>query len=197
MSLEKIKQRIKMIENNDFNINESVYSPKLDQDDVDTLKADYDTHVSVTKASKAVSGAEKIARDTLGGDSSGDLPNNSSGNYINLPSQYDKQVSPILSLVKKYNITDDVDTNGKPVFGYTKPVFKGGRNNTLLLQKSGIVQIEFIDDSLSKLKSINVKKYKSKPSNVDAFFNDVTKNKNKYGIVSVVNTTKFIVIKFI
>mgnify|MGYP000014329711 FL=1 len=190
MSIEKIIERIKMIENNDFNITENT----LDIDTVKTIRA----------GKKSSDSAERIARDILGGFgddgttySSSDSSSDSSGNYIALPSQFEKQVQPILILVKKYELTDDLNSSGKPVFGYSKPVFKGGRNNTLVLQKSEIVQVEFIDDSLSKLKSINVKKYKSPNSNVNAFFNEVLKNKDTYGVKTVTNTQKFIVIKFI
>ena len=59
MSIEKIKQRIKMIESNDFNISEATYASNLDADDVKTLKADKDTHTSITKASKAAGSAER------------------------------------------------------------------------------------------------------------------------------------------
>jgi hypothetical protein len=186
MSIEKIIERIKMIENNDFNITENT----LDIDTVKTIRA----------GKKSSDSAERIARDILGGfgdDGTTYSSSDSSGNYIALPSQFEKQVQPILILVKKYELTDDLNSSGKPVFGYSKPVFKGGRNNTLVLQKSEIVQVEFIDDSLSKLKSINVKKYKSPNSNVNAFFNEVLKNKDTYGVKTVTNTQKFIVIKFI
>ena len=43
---------------------------------------------------------------------------------------------------------------------------------------------------------INVKKYKSAPASVSAFYNDINKNKNTYNIDLVTNTKKFIVIKF-
>jgi hypothetical protein len=112
------------------------------------------------------------------------------------PSQFEKVVYPILALVKRYNISDDIAPNGKPIFGYSKPVFKGGRSNTLVLEKSQIVQVEFTDDKLSKLTSINVKKYKSAPASVNAFYNDINKNKNNYNIDLVTNTKKFIVLKF-
>lgn len=185
MSIEKILERIKMIENNDFNITEN-----LDLDTVQTLRA----------AKKSSNSAERIARDTLGGfgdDGTSYSGGDSSGNYIALPSQFEKQVQPILMLVKKYELTDDLNSSGKPLFGYSKPVFKGGRNNTLVLQKSEIVQVEFVDDSLTKLKSVNIKKYKSPNSNVNAFFNEVIKNKDTYGAKTVTNTQKFIVIKFV
>jgi hypothetical protein len=199
MSIEKIKQRIKMIEENDFSINEATYASNLEPDDVSALKADKSTHDSVRKASKAVSNAERIARDTLGGiGSDGDsYDTNSSHDYIQIPDQFGAQVYPILALVKKYNLTDDINSSGKPIFGFNKPVFKGGRSNTLVLQKSQIIQVEFVDDKLSKLKSINVKKYKSAPASVSAFYNDINKNKTNYKVSSVTNTEKFIVIKFI
>ena len=201
MSIEKIKQRIKMIEENDFNITEVTYSSNLEPDEIDALKADDSTYKAVKGASDAVSNAEKIARstfDTVGSD--GGSQNNSNGgtnaNYIQLPSQFEKVVYPILALVKRYNISDDIAPNGKPIFGYSKPVFKGGRSNTLVLEKSQIVQVEFTDDKLSKLTSINVKKYKSAPASVNAFYNDINKNKNNYNIDLVTNTKKFIVLKF-
>jgi hypothetical protein len=198
MSIEKIKQRIKMIEENDFNITEATYASNLEPDEIDALKADASTHKVVTNATKAVSNAERIARDTLGGvGSENGSYDTANDNYVQLPSQFDKQVYPILILVKKYNISDDIAPNGKPIFGYSKPVFKGGRSNTLVLQKSQIVQVEFTDDKISKLKSINVKKYKTAPASISAFYNDINKNKSTYNIASVTNTEKFIVIKFI
>jgi hypothetical protein len=201
MSIEKIKQRIKMIEGNDFNITEVTYSSNLEPDEIDALKADDSTYKSVKAASDAASNAEKIARDTfrtVGLDSGSQNSSNdeTNGNYIQLPSQFEKTVYPILALVKRYNISDDIAPNGKPIFGYSKPVFKNGRSNTLVLQKSQIVQVEFTDDKLSKLKSINVKKYKAVPASINAFYNDIYKNKNTYNVDSVSNTEKFIVIKF-
>lgn len=194
MSIEKIKQRIKMIEENDFNITEVTYASNLEPDEIDALKADDSTYAAVKNATTAVSNAEKIARNTLNVGSTQQTP---SGEYFQLPEEFNKQVYPILVLIKKYNITDDIESTGKPIFGFTKPVFKGGRSDTLVLQKSQIVQIQFTDNNLAKIKSINVKKYKANPNNVDAFYKDINKNKDIYNFTSVTNTEKFIVIKFI
>lgn len=196
MSIEKIKQRIKMIEENDFNITEVTYASNLEPDEIDALKNVASTHKAVKNATTAVSNAEKIASSTLNVGSTQSTQQGSNGKYYELPEEFNKQVYPIFVLIKKYNITDDIESNGKPIFGFSKPVFKGGRNDTLVLQKSQIVQIQFTDNNLGKIKSINVKKYKANPNNVDAFYEDINNNKNTYKFTSVANTEKFIVIKF-
>lgn len=193
MSIDKILKRIRMIESNDFNTNN-------DDEEVKEKPLDAHTALALLKGKKSADAAERIARDTLGGHGSIDGysdSHSSSNSYISLPSQFEKQVQPLLTVAKKYNLIDDVNSGGKPLFGYTKPMFKGGRNNVLVLQKSGAIQVEFIDDALSKIKSINIKKLNLPQQNLSAFFNDINKNKSTYGIKSVSDTKKFIVINFV
>ena len=127
---------------------------------------------------------------TLGGHGSVDSHSNShssSGNYISLPSQFEKQVQPLLTVAKKYNLIDDVNSSGKPLFGYTKPMFKGGRNNVLVLQKSGAIQVEFIDDALSKIKSIfgDINSHQTWKYTFDDYENDVKQKKISKVVVKV------------
>ena len=88
MSIDKILKRIRMIESNDFNTNN-------DDEEVKEKPLDAPTALALIRGKKSADAAERIARDTLGGHGSVDGHSNShspSGNYISLPSQFEKQV---------------------------------------------------------------------------------------------------------
>jgi hypothetical protein len=209
MSIEKIKQRIKMIEDNDFStINEAYQKPgQFDtQDDFDAIMKStggtvfnkLDPASILNKLGSANSNSNKansIIKNALSGSNTLVV-----GDLLQLPTDYESYVFPIYKLLKKYNIlTDDLDdTTFDATVGY-KP--EHGRNfkinNKLVLQSSREIEFLFYgeissdsDMSTNKLSemSINLSSFESKSAaDITNFINELTTNKTSYKINNITN----------
>lgn len=205
MSIEKIKQRIKMIEDNDFStINEAYQKPgQFDtQDDFDAIMKStgdgLDPASILNKLGSANSNSNKansIIKSALSGSNTLVI-----GDLLQLPTDYESYVFPIYKLLKKYNIlTDDLDdTTFTATVGY-KP--EHGRNfkinNKLVLQSSREIEFLFYgeissdsDMSTNKLSemSINLSYFESKSAaDITNFINELTTNKTSYKINNIIN----------
>jgi hypothetical protein len=201
MSIEKIKQRIKMIEDNDFStINEIDEKPgQYTKQDFDAIAKSGNAATTLTRLGSAgayAKSAEKNIKSAFSGSSDRVIV----GDLIQLPSDYESYVFPIYRLLKRYNVlTDDLDdTTFTAISGY-KP--EHGRNfkinNKLSLQSSREIEFLFSNEisinsvmSSNKLleMSINLSFFTSKnAAGITNSINELTANKTSYKISDITN----------
>jgi hypothetical protein len=153
MSIDKIKERIKMIEENNFEINEAVGQvnlktgnvaaiSKLPQNQIDAI------YKSLSRSSAPLVKAKNIANDALGGSTtsiSGNL------NIVTLEPTHFNRIKNIFTVLKNDNVfPPEIDDNTfNPKIGYS-----GTKSNNLYIVKSernGHVRFYFNDENQSKL----------------------------------------------
>lgn len=201
MSIEKIKQRIKMIEDNDFStINEIDEKPgQYTKQDFDAIAKSGDagsTFARLGSAGAYAKSAEKNIKSAFSGSSD----RVTIGNLLQLPTDYEPYVFPIYKLLKKYNIlTDDLDdTKFTAIAGYKPEAARNFKiNNKLVLQSSREIEFLFYseissdsDMSTNKLleMSINLSVFASKQvTDITNFINELNANKTLYKISGVNN----------
>jgi len=224
MSIEKIKQRIQMIESNDFTldnepINEVVTAKQKDVEQ--TFKpntfslnnllnkvrrglglSDRDRNLLSTITTTDSNTREiQAAADRLlrGGDATRvDID----GQTENLPRQHSNSIHRIYGLMKKHNVlTNELSgSNFTPQFGYVRgrsPQSQIG--DTLVLLKSKLISIQFNDDKLTNLVRMNIKNNrKFNQNDFQNFYNELDNNKSRYGVsgVSLTNSGQLITIDF-
>lgn len=201
MSIEKIKQRIKMIEDNDFStINEIDEKPgqytKQDFDAIAKGGEAGDTFARLGSAGAYAKSAEKNIKSAFSGGSDKVIV----GDLFQLPSDYESYVFPIYKLLKKYNIlTDDLDDiTFKAVVGYKPERARNFKiNNRLVLQTSREIDFLFYNEissvsknSTSKLleMNINLSIFASKQAtDITNFIDELDNNKTSYKISDITN----------
>ena len=210
MSIEKIKQRIKMIEDNDFStINEIDEKPgQYTKQDFDAIAKSGNAATTLTRLGSAgayAKSAEKNIQSAFSGSSDRVIV----GNLLQLPADYESYVFPIYKLLERYNVlTDDLDnTTFTARSGYKPEAARNFKiNNKLVLQSSR--EIEFLfsneissdsDMSTNKLleMSINLSFFTSKnAAGITNSINELKANKTSYKISDITNSGAKYLIKF-
>jgi hypothetical protein len=199
MSIDKIKERIKMIEENNFNIiNEASINPgsytKQDFDAISKSDNAKNLFYKLGAAGTNVNDAEKYIKSAFSGGSN----RVTVGDLIQLPNDYAQDIFPIYKLLKKYNVlTDDLDdTRFTAIVGY-KP--ERGRNfkinNKLVLQSSREIDFLFqkeLDNKSTPTNnkllqmSIDLSSFTSNnATSINNFINELTTNKTSYNISNI------------
>jgi hypothetical protein len=225
MSIEKIKQRIQMIESNDFTLNNEPINEVISgtQKDVEQIFKPNDNNLLnklINKARRglglsdrdrgllnALAGSDKNHRDIQstvdrvlrGGDSSRvDID----GQTENLPKQHANTIHKIYGLMKTHNVlTNELNSsNFTPQFGYIRSRSPQSQIvDTLVLLKSKLISIQFNDDKLTNLVRMNIKNNrKFNQNDFQNFYNELNNNKSRYGVsgVSLTNSGQLITIDF-
>ena len=206
MSIEIIKQRIRMIENNDFSLSndiineDSVRPGSYTQKDFDAISQRKDAKNLFYKLGAANTHANDAEKNIKSAFSTGSN-RVTIGDLVDLPKDYEKYIFPIYKLLKRYGIlTDDLDdTKFKPVTGYKlEPSRNSKINNKLVLQSRRDISIIFKNDlkdnstqTNNKLVEMNIdlSSFKSKNSaNINNFINELTRNKTSYKISNINNS---------
>ena len=201
MSIEKIKERIKMIEENNFEINEITGTLNIDPNKLDTVTKDisktkgkgHAVQTDFTKAGAALGYANK-ARNTISGAFNNDV-NVYIGNDVTIPNEHNQKIEAVYELLKNNNALpkSEVDlSTKKPVFGYSQ------NGNTAKLKKSGYITIIFDDDSFTTLKGmvLDFKIFKIGQQHIKNIENALNQDKSSLDIDNVVNNGTNIQIEF-
>lgn len=223
MSIEKIKERIRMIENDDFSINDNnlVENIKGDEKTIKHLFKPNNKNklAQIKNKIKRGLGLSDVDREflTLMGKSSQNTKDiqaaadqllrrggrvDLTGQETDLPSNHKSVISKIYGLMKVHNLlTNEINpTNLTATYGYTRVTSPNSNNlDTLALLKSGYVTIQFSDDKLTNLVRINVKNNnKFNNNDFQNFHNELNNNMRNYNIrkVSLTNSNRLITIDF-
>ena len=213
MSIEIIKQRIRMIENNDFSLSNDTLNEAISgsEKDIRPLFEPKDTLIGKIKTKlgfndrntdilKAIGVSDKNSKDIQ---SMVDrrLRNtyvnvNDSNAYLDIPKKDKNIIFNIYKTIKNNNINiSDLDSNYNPKIGYVKT---GSNDNILSLKKSDLIQIYYDDENLTNLKSMVIFNKNNRYSNKS--FSDLASelnvNKKNYKINTVNFNTKQIEISF-
>jgi DNA-binding PadR family transcriptional regulator len=210
MSIDKIIERIKMIENNDFSLSNDIINEdiSLNPDDFNTFfgKSDYKTVDNISKLDASLSNADSLHNKWMnkGGNMdvninfSDKLTIDSSRGAEDLPKKDHSVIYKIYTAIKnKGLLTKDLDQSTfKPKKGY----FRTKKGNELVLLDDKKIIVEFNNDKLTKLTSLILSRDKKNVTiaNFTDLFNEFDNNKSKYNInsISLVNGGNDIVIKF-
>lgn len=205
MSIEIIKERIRMIESNDFNIiNEAISGSEKDIrplfEPKDTLIGKIKTKLGFndrnTDILNAIGVSDKNSKDIQ---SMVDrrLRNtyvNVDNKYFDIPKKDEDKIFKIYKLIKDKNINiSDLDNNYKPKTGYSKA---GNNDNILILRKSNSIEIHYDDEKLTNLESMVIINKKYNDSDFSDLANELNINKRNYNINKVNFNTKQIEISF-
>jgi hypothetical protein len=220
MSIDKIKERIRMIENNDFVITGDTLNEAItgSEDDMRAIFAqrkgmlpklrsmlglrDRDSGSDNTLAT--LSKADKNTRDIQ---AAADRLFNTDGatrinmnNSENIPSKDHSKVHKIFDLMKKHNILplNDLGQNNNPKYGYVRSNSQNGQNDVLVLLKTQSIQLQYDDDKLTKLISmvISNRNRRVNQNDFNAFYNEIDTNKTTYGVSNLVLKNTNIIINF-
>ena len=204
MSIEKIKQRIKMIEDNDFStINEIDEKPgQYTKQDFDAIAKSGDagsTFARLGSAGAYAKSAEKNIKSAFSGSSDRVVV----GDLFQLPNDYESYIFPIYKLLEKHRVlTNDLDqTTFNAISGY-KP--ESSRNfkikNKLVLQSGREIEFLFHGEisNTSDLKnnkilemSINLESFRANnTTGIINFTTELNANRNLYHIHTITPTTK-------
>jgi hypothetical protein len=214
MSIEIIKERIRMIESNDFSLandtlNEAIsgsekdirplFEPKIKTNLIDKIKSKlgFDrNHTTLNaigtsdKNSKDIqSMVDRRLRNTY-------VNVNDSNVYLDIPKKDKNIIFNIYKTIKNKNINiSDLDSNYNPKIGYVKT---GSNDNILSLKNSDLIQIYYDDENLTNLKSMVIFNKNNRYSNksFSDLANELNNNKKNYKINTVSFNTKQIEISF-
>ena len=188
MSIDKIKERIKMIESNDFNlVNE--YRLDLPKDAVRSLADDPKLRDRVTgkisKAFSTIDQARAIAKRGLSGSAKVNV-----GNEIIrvLDPEVQNKVNDVFNLMRNHQIlTDEIDTQNRPVYGYElNQNATTQTTNSLILLKKGNIVLEFHDNDLKDIFRLSIRFGRGfKTNDVNSFVNDLRQNSSNLGIANI------------
>ena len=210
MSIEIIKQRIRMIENNDFSLsndtlNEAIsggekdirplFEPKIKSSLIDKIRSKLGFDRNHTTLN-AIGTSDKNSKDIQ---SMVDrrLRNtyvNVDNKYFDIPKKDENKIFKIYKLIKDKNINiSDLDNNYRPKTGYSKA---GNNDNILILRKSNSIEIRYDDEKLTNLESMVIINKKYNNSDFSDLANELNINKRNYNITKVNFNTKQIEIIF-
>jgi hypothetical protein len=204
MSIEKIKERIRMIESNDFTLNGELINEMVtgSPDELETLftKADNSSVKAIALGDDSIDKVNTeydkwLGGERIGSDNSNNVANNAKPE--NIPQKDEKVVFGIYrEMLNKNQLPSDLDKSKfKPIHGY----FRSQTGVSLILFKEKLIKLTYSDAKLTNLKSMNITRGKNIKNNdfVD-LFNEFTANKSKYKIskISMVNKGTTISIKF-
>jgi len=197
MSIEKIKNRIVMIENNDFTIKEVITGSDSDLDALFT-KADDSALKAVANVDYSIDKTKDLYNKWMGGEKiNNDDPINKNSKPEDIPTKDHSIVHEIYKEMEKRNILPNDLEKGtfKPKYGYL-------RNQTgvkLILFKEKLISVLYSDAKLMDIKSMNIL-IGNKVSNNDFvdFYTELDRNRTKYKInkITMVNKGTGISIKF-
>jgi hypothetical protein len=197
MSIDKIKERIKMIEENNFNIINEVTTPgsytKKDFDAIATSKDAAKTFYKLGKANTHASDAERLIKNALSGSNNVNIDDEK----IDLPKDYNKEVYSIYALLKKHNILtkeiNDVTFEAKNSYRITSEK-NYTINNKLVLPPYNEIELLFKGEINDQSKSnnnkllsiiINLKQFAKEVTKINNFLNELNANKSKYNIKEI------------
>jgi hypothetical protein len=203
MSIDKIKERIKMIEENNFNIineaisgSETEITPLFNPNSLmGKIKKKFGFNDRDQGALNAIAKVDKNSRDiqsTVDSVLRGGTRVNI-GDNVEIPK---KDINTIINIYKAINNKNikisDLDSNYKPKTGYTK------NKNILTLEKQDLVQIYYDDENLTNLKGLSVFNKNNIFNNQDFInaSNELNNNKRNYRIKQVTLNNKEIKIIF-
>jgi hypothetical protein len=209
MSIDKIKERIKMIEENNFNIiNEAISGS---ESDITPLFKPKDTLIGKLKTKLGFNDRNHDVLNAIGvsDKNSKDIQSmvdrrlrntyvnvNDSNMYLDIPKKDKNIIFNIYKTIKNNNINiSDLDSNYNPKIGYVKT---GSNDNILSLKKSDLIQIYYDDENLTNLKSMVIFNKNNRYSNksFSDLANELNVNKKNYKINTVNFNTKQIEISF-
>lgn len=213
MSIEIIKQRIRMIENNDFSLSNDTLNEAISgsEKDIRPLFEPKDTLIGKIKTKLGFNDRNTDILNAIGvsDKNSKDIQSmvdrrlrntyvnvNDSNAYLDIPKKDKNIIFNIYKTIKNNNINiSDLDSNYNPKIGYVKT---GSNDNILSLKKSDLIQIYYDDENLTNLKSMVIFNKNNRYSNKS--FSDLASelnvNKKNYKINTVNFNTKQIEISF-
>lgn len=184
MSIEKIRERIKMIEENNFEINERIHN--INQSDYDTI-ANMDSKDrskflgAVGKADSAYNRIRDRANSFFGTTSKFNIGNENC-NEVDIPKTDINNIIQIFKILHNNKIlTGEIDPNRNyiAINGYL------GCNNIISSLKGGDIKLEYSDDNFTDLKNVYIKL----PSNIQT--NPIPNNVTT-AITQINNLTNFV-----
>lgn len=219
MSIEKILQRIKMIENDDFTttgetLNESI---KGSAEDMKAIFAQRKGLLPKVRSFLGLRDRDSGMDDTLAGlartdkntrdiqASADKLFNTDRATRVNLgrediPGKDRAVIYKIFDLMKQHKVLplNDLGQNYKPKYGYTREDSQNGKDDVLVLSRSQAISIYYNDNKLSNLVSLELsnKNRKFNRNDFNAFYNDINGNKSTYRVSGVTLQNDIITIKF-
>ena len=213
MSIEIIKQRIRMIENNDLSLSNDTLNEAISgsEKDIRPLFEPKDTLIGKIKTKLGFNDRNTDILNAIGvsDKNSKDIQSmvdrrlrntyvnvNDSNAYLDIPKKDKNIIFNIYKTIKNNNINiSDLDSNYNPKIGYVKT---GSNDNILSLKKSDLIQIYYDDENLTNLKSMVIFNKNNRYSNKS--FSDLASelnvNKKNYKINTVNFNTKQIEISF-
>lgn len=223
MSIEKILQRIKMIENDDFTttgetLNEAIKGSPEDMKAIFAQRKGLlpkvrsflglrDRDSGMDNTLSGLARTDKNTRDIQA--AADNLFNTDGATRVNLrqnnsvssiPKKDEAIIFKIFDLMKQHNVLpiSDLNQNYSPKYDYRKTNSQSGQNNLLVLLRSQSIKIEYDDDQLTKLVSLELsnKNRKFNQNDFNAFYNDINGNKSTYRVSSVTLQNDIITIKF-
>lgn len=195
MSIEIIKQRIRMIENNDFSLSNDTLNEAISGSEED-IRALFEPNRNRTTLN-AIAKVDKNSRDiqsTVDSVLRGGTRVNIDNKYFDIPKKDTNIIFKIYKTIKDKNINiSDLDDNYNPNTGYSKA---GNNDNILILRKSNSIEIHYDDEKLTNLKSMVIINKKYNNSDFSDLANELNINKRNYNITKVNFNTKQIEIIF-
>lgn len=223
MSVDKIKERIRMIENNDFTtdgdvVDEAIYGSKGEVGKlfepnniglINKLKnkiksglglstTDQELLKTLSVSDRNTNDIQSAADQLLGGGTKVFV----GGDEYQIPTQYQSIIFPIYALMKQHKVlTNEIDHNSyKAMNGYMRTTLRHSQmENVLVLMKKKLIIVEFDNEKFSNLVRLYIKNNRNFDQNdFQGFFNDLNNNKSKYKInsASLTNSGQLITIDF-
>lgn len=223
MSVDKIKERIRMIENNDFTttgetVNEALTGSKsevgkiFEPNNIGTVNKimnkvkaglglstrDQDLLKTLSVSDRNTDDIQNAADQLLGRG----MRVNVGGDEYQIPRNFESTIFPIYTLMKQHKVlTDEIDQNSYKAFnGYIRTTLRHSQiENVLVLMKKKLIMVEFTDEKLTNLTRLYIKNNRNFDQNdFQGFFNDLNNNKSRYKInsASLTNSGQLITIDF-
>jgi hypothetical protein len=223
MSVDKIKERIRMIENNDFTttgetVNEALTGSKsevgkiFEPNNIGTVNKimnkvkaglglstrDQDLLKTLSVSDRNTDDIQNAADQLLGRG----MRVNVGGDEYQIPRNFESTIFPIYTLMKQHKVlTDEIDQNSFKAFnGYIRTTLRHSQiENVLVLMKKKLIMVEFTDEKLTNLTRLYIKNNRNFDQNdFQGFFNDLNNNKSRYKInsASLTNSGQLITIDF-
>jgi hypothetical protein len=186
MSIEKIKERIRMIENNDFTTNKIISEDlRGSAKDFKTIftKADDKTIDNISKLDATLNKTNDLHSKWMG-DNAPKITID--GRYSNkkedIPNKDKNTIFKFYTELKNRNILpNDLTSNSfKPKNGY----FRSKKGDTLTLFNQKLITLKFNDKKLTNLVGLIINRDKQNVSSTDFndFFNEIDNNKTNYSV---------------
>jgi hypothetical protein len=220
MSIEKIKDRIRMIESDNFIITGDTINEAITGTD-DEMRALFaqrkgilpklrttlglrDRDSGFDNTLKGLAKSDKNTRDIQNAadrlfNSGGATRVNINGGE-NIPNKDQGKIHKIYDLMKKHNVLPlhDFDKNYYPKYGYVRSNSQNGTDDLLVLMKSQSIQIQYSDDKLTNLVSIVItnRGRRVNQNDFNTFFNEINNNTSTYSVNNVIPQNTTIIINF-